>query len=210
MKTRLIRSLPFLLILLVATLLLAAGQATTSSGSAAPRLLDDFEDGNLDAAPGLPWIVIADDLMGGASTGQIDVVEPGAAGTKKALRLQAQIREGFRTPFVGAWTAAQAEGSPTDLSSFQGIRFQARGQGGVFRVALRSGQTGGGVMNFVKAFDAPKDWTAFSVPFSELAAQAPSPTPVPWSPQTVSWIGFITSRPTPGDVELQVDQVELY
>ena len=34
--------------------------------------LDDFEDGDLKGAPGVSWIVIADDLVGGASLAQLE------------------------------------------------------------------------------------------------------------------------------------------
>jgi hypothetical protein len=206
MRTSLIRD-SLLLFLLAAALLLAAGQGLSADSREAPRLIDDFEDGDLDAVPGLSWIVFADDLVGGGSTGQIALVEPGAAGSRKALRLQSQIGEDFRAPFAGVWTAAQADGLPADLSAYQGIRFHAKGRGGTFRVGLRCGQ-GASSMNFVKSFDTPQEWTAFTVPFSELEPQGK--TEVQWAPQLVSWVGFSTTRPTPGEVELQIDQVELY
>jgi hypothetical protein len=56
-------------------------------------------------------------------------------------------------------------------------------------------------MNFVKSFDAPQEWTAFTVPFSDLQPQGK--TPAQWEPKLVSWLGFSTASPTPGEVELE-------
>src|SRR5262245_7648380 len=65
--------------------------------------LDDFEDGNLVAATGWSWIVIADDLAGGASVASLSASGPGAGGSRHALRLTGRLSNAGGWPFAGAW-----------------------------------------------------------------------------------------------------------
>ena len=44
--------------------------------------LDDFEDGDLKAASGLSWIVIADDLGGGGTEARLEVTPGGRSPSK--------------------------------------------------------------------------------------------------------------------------------
>ncbi len=47
---------------------------TGGSLTAGELLVDDFADRDLEAEPGLSWIVIADEVMGGGSTARLRVV----------------------------------------------------------------------------------------------------------------------------------------
>jgi hypothetical protein len=70
----------FLLVVYALVVLLGADDVQTWT-------LDDFEDGNLESASGLSWIVIADDLGGGATDARLEVTAGGNAPSRHALRL---------------------------------------------------------------------------------------------------------------------------
>ena len=86
---------------------------------------DDFEDSNLEAGPGLNWIVIADDQLGGSTEARISNRSDGAAGTKRSLRFEGVTRGGTPRPFAGVFAPLDGEGLLVDLSAYRGVRFQA-------------------------------------------------------------------------------------
>src|SRR5689334_9868740 len=109
------------------------------AGAAAPSLrIDDFEDLDLEAAPGLSWIAIGDWQSGGASTATLAAVRPSAGNRSRgALRVEAHLRDGARTPFAGVWTALRGDGVPCDLTGYQAVRFRARGTPGRYQAGVR-------------------------------------------------------------------------
>jgi hypothetical protein len=190
-------------------LVLLALLAGAASAAAEELLIDDFEDGDLEARPGLSWMVIADDLVGGTSGGRLTAIDPGAAGTAGALALAGETAAGFAAPFAGVWTAVAGDGRPLDLTAYTGLRFLARGSGGTFRAGLRRG-TGGGTANFMASFPAGPEWAPVDLPFSSLAALPPHDPAPQWSAADVSWIGFTTAPGTTGPFRLEIDEVRLY
>src|SRR5687768_8541050 len=96
--------------------------------------VDDFEDGDRLARSGLSWISVADDLMGGASTAELNVTSPGAR-SRHALRVAADVAAGG---FAGAWVALDGRARPTDVTDFEGIRLRIRGRG-AFVLGVRAG-----------------------------------------------------------------------
>src|SRR6185436_8653416 len=89
--------------------------------------LDDFEDGDLKAAPGLSWFLIADDLAGGASEARLELRQGGPAGSKHALRLVGRLDGSRGWPFAGAWASLDGSGRSVDLGKFTGIRLRVKG-----------------------------------------------------------------------------------
>src|SRR5688572_7377774 len=87
--------------------------------------IDDFEDKDRRAASGLSWISISDDLMGGGSIAELEVVDTGAD-PRHALRVTGEVAP---SGFAGAWVALDGRARATDLSDFQGIRLRIRGNG---------------------------------------------------------------------------------
>ncbi len=71
--------------------------------------LDDFEDGDLTAAPGLCWIALADDLMGGSSEARHEIRQGGPGGSRHFLGLAAQL-SGRSPSFAGAWVPLDRSG----------------------------------------------------------------------------------------------------
>jgi len=169
----------------------------------------DFDDGTLEASSGLDWIVIGDDLIGGASEASLETVRPGAQGSSAALRFSGTIREGFASPFSGAWAALHPAGVTSTLIPSRGIRFWARGSGPSFLVGIRQG-VGSASANFMTSFTPTAEWSVYEAAFDKLA-QGPRSNPArAFSLEDVSWMGFTTAPPgVSGSFWLEVDGIEL-
>ena len=164
-------------------------------------IVDDFEDGDLRAGPGLSWISIADDLAGGGSTANLEVT-PAPTGAGRALRVTGEIApEGF----AGAWVALDGRARATDVSDFAGIRLRVRGPGAV-QVTVRGGPGGGA--NYAAPVEARSDWASVDVPFDTLRALKPdSPA---FDPHLVRWMGVGVRPPRTGGYAFEIDDVGLY
>lgn len=178
--------------------------AATSGGGR----IDDFEDGDLESSSGLNWVVIGDDLVGGASEGDLQTVRPGADGSGAALRFAGTLREGIPSPFTGMWTALHPGGVVADLVPSRGIRFWARGSGPSFFTGIRRG-AGSQSANFMTSFTPTARWSPYEMPFDKLAETPPSSTTRLFSLEDTGWIGFTTSPGQSGPFWLEVDGVEI-
>jgi hypothetical protein len=169
---------------------------------------DDFEDSNLEAGPGLNWIVIADDQLGGTSEARMANRPEGAAGTKRSLRFEGVTRGDTARPFAGVFAPLDAEGLLIDLSGYRGVRFRARGSGSPFRAGFRRGAAASS-SNFMAEFTPAGEWRQFEIGFDKLSRIPPASPPLTWSSVDVGWIGFTTGSGGRGAFWLEVDEIEL-
>jgi len=193
-------------VLLCSLLLLPpAAQAQSAAGR---LLVDDFEDGDLEATSGLSWVAFSDDQFGGSSEARIEVVDGGAAGSRRGLRFSGRTGGETERKIAAVWVPIAAEGLPKDLSGYDGIRFFARGDGQSFRAGLRRGIQR--LSNYTYAFTAPKEWTRIEIPYGELAKNPQGATTADWTPEDISWVGFSVPMDYLGPFVLEIDQVEFY
>jgi hypothetical protein len=171
--------------------------------------LDDFDDGDLEAASGLSWIVIADDLAGGATEARLDLRNAGSGSSGHALRLTGRLG-GSVTAFAGAWAPLERTGRNLDLSAFDGVRLRAKGPA-TLDVGLRVG-----FANFMKRVEVRADWTAVEIPFADLAPAGKTPQGARWDATAAQVFGVTTPQapapgdPTTGDVAFEIDDVAFY
>ncbi|MGE5834485.1 MAG: CIA30 family protein [Acidobacteriota bacterium] len=171
--------------------------------------LDDFEDGNLKSASGLSWIVIADDLGGGATEARLELTPGGRSPSRQALRLAGRLGGG-PVSFAGAWAPLERTGRNLDLSAFEGVRLRVKGPARL-DVGFRSG-----VVNFMTRVDAGPDWNLIEIPFTQLAATGPAPEGTRWNPRAVQIFGVTTPQTSTGDNQatgefaFEIDDVEFY
>lgn len=198
-----LKFLIFVIILMSARLLVADGSAEHV------WRIDDFEDGDLRAAPGLSWFALADDLAGGESVARLEIVSGKSGGSRRALRLAGRS-SGRKGAFLGVWVSLEGTGRSVDLKGFEGIRLRARGAGRLL-VGLRVG-----MMNYMAAIDAAGKWRVEEIPFSQLAPQGRVPEGARFSPEAVSALGITTpliaaDRGSPAsDVAFEIDDVTIY
>ena len=171
--------------------------------------LDDFEDGDLKAASGLSWIVIADDLGGGGTEARLEVTPGGLSPSKHALRLAGRLGGG-PVSFAGAWAPLERTGRNLDLSAFEGVRLRVKGPARL-DVGFRSG-----IVNFMTRVEAGPDWKLVEIPFRQLAPAGPAPEGTRWNPAAVQVFGVTTPQTSPGDnramgdITFEIDDVEFY
>jgi hypothetical protein len=198
-----------LLRFLLAILTLLFPSCLTGIAASHTWTLDDFEDGDLKGASGLSWIVIADDLAGGATGARLELRPGGPETPRHALRLIAKLGAG--TPsFAGAWIPLERSGRNLDLSGFDGIRLRVRGSGRL-DVGFRSG-----VVNFMAPIDAGPDWQIADVPFAMLKPTGKVPVGTKWNASALQVFGITTPQSSTGseqaraDMFFEVDDVTFY
>src|SRR5262249_36753911 len=108
----------------------AAAAARGSSGT-----VSDFDDGSTKSAFGAGWALSRGAIGGGKSTGGMEVVDGGAAGTAHALRITGEVDGALPYAWSGAmFTPGSRIFEPVDLSAKHGIKFWAKGDGATLRV----------------------------------------------------------------------------
>lgn len=177
---------------------------TANSVLAADRralTIDDFEDKDRRAASGLSWISIADDLMGGTSSAELQVIDTGPL-TRHALRVTGEVAT---SGFAGAWVALDGRARAADVSDFQGIRLRVRGNG-VVQLGLRAGPSPG--FNYMAAIEPGPDWKSVEVPFDGLR---PTNKAAPaFDRASARWLGISVGAGRVGRFDFEIDGVELY
>jgi hypothetical protein len=191
----------------VLILAIVIGAATPARADPPSLRIDDFEDLDLEAAPGLSWVTLGDWLMGGESTGAVAVARPSAGNPSRgALRIDGHLRSAKR-PFAGAWTTLRGDGAPCDLTGYVALRFRARGTPGRYEAGLRR-VDGKAAMNFMAPVNVTAAWTAVEIRFGDLKASSPSPA-MAFATTGIAWLGITSSDTAPRDFTLEIDDVEL-
>jgi hypothetical protein len=199
-----------LAIALAAGAVASAAAAPSTPPSTRPAVkIDDFEDLDLEAAPGLSWMAIGDWLVGGPSTGAIAVVHPSAGNRSRgALRLEGHVRDGAKHPSAGVWTALRGDGALCDLAGYSGLRFRVRGTPGRYLAGVRS-VDGKAPANHLAPVEVTAAWTTVQVRFADTAPSPPASEPAAFVPRSVGWLGITTGDGSPRDFTLEIDDVEL-
>jgi hypothetical protein len=183
-------------------------EPAVAAGRADELVVDDFEDGDLASRLGLPWMVIADDLMGGGSSARIAST---TIGDLRALELTGERRRvgGPVTPFAGAWTAVGDDGLPRDVSDYQGLRLRARASAGNgFQVGVRRA---GANANFAAPIELGPEWTELDVPFVALEPIRPPGGDAPaWSAADVTWVGISSTGAEDSEIRVEIDRLSFY
>jgi hypothetical protein len=152
----------------------AATRATTVA--AAPQGsesgdISNFDDGSPAAKFGNPWMPSTDQMAGGKSVGALTVVDGGANGTPKALRIAGTVDAALPYAWSGAaFSPGSAPMQPTNLSAKKAIVFSARGDGKTYRIMLFAQSKG--MTPVFKTFQTTGEWQEFSFPFESFGTDA--------------------------------------
>ncbi|MGH8905786.1 MAG: amidohydrolase family protein [Egibacteraceae bacterium] len=157
-------------------------------------LVSDFEDGQLGAAFGAGWSVVTDQMMHGASSAAIEIVEPGAAGTRRCMAVLGCLREHLPMWAGALFSPGSSQGSPANLSSWESLSFWIRSDGSLVNVAVLS-ITGGLVPRWQRIVAGP-DWEQHSFPLSSFHTDG----------HDVIGVFFAVTEP-PGSFVFQIDEV---
>jgi ABC-type multidrug transport system permease subunit len=171
-----------------------------NSGPAAPGsesgLVSDFDEGFSTAKFGSGWVASTDQMMGGKSTAQFNVVDGGANGTKGSLLVAGEIAGGTTFPWAGAMFMPGAKPfEPANLSAKNSIGFWAKGDGRTYRVMIFSASAG--PMPAIQEFAAGADWKQYTFPLSSFHTDG----------HDIEGVLF-SGGPEPGKFSFQIDEVQ--
>jgi imidazolonepropionase-like amidohydrolase len=160
--------------------------------------ISDFDDGGLKTAFGAGWSESTDSIIGGKSTVKFAVVDGGAEGSAKSLRVEGSVAGGTPYPWGAVmFSPGAAPFAPTNLSGKSALQFWAKGDGGTYRVMMFT--TGGGQVPQVAPFVAGPEWKLYTLPFAMFGGT---------DGKDVMAILF-SSGVTSGPFAFQIDQVKL-
>ena len=116
---------------------------------------------------GAGWQDSTDQMAGGKSSVQKEVVEGGAEGSGKSLAISGEIRDGFAYPWAGMmFFPGSKMMAPANLSQFAGISFWTKGDGSTYQLMLFATRLG--MIPASKSFTAGPEWQQITVPFADL------------------------------------------
>jgi len=148
------------------------------------------------------WMAAGDGTMGGGkSTSSMEIVQPGADGSKGALQVSGEVVAGPPFAWGGIlYSPGSAPMQPANLSKKNAIRFWAKGDGQTYALVVlteaRSGQSG--EIPAMTTFVAGPEWKQYSFPFSTFDTDG----------SDLSGVAFIDAQ-RPGKFQFQIDQVEI-
>lgn len=171
--------------------------------------IDNFEDGTLLTEFGTEWFTYNDADIGGNSTAELAVVNPGANGSAAALRFRGTVDSGWAdAPFVGMGVPLAGDGQTADLSEYKGIRITVRTDGNHYRLLFTSKLIDGNDQYGITLV-APNEWTPLYIPMELLTSSDPdNPIPLHLALTQVENI-IITPLDRPAAYQLLIDDVEL-
>ena len=163
-------------------------------------VVSTFDDGKVAANYGF-WMVSTDAMAGGKSTATIEVVQPGANGSKGALQVTGEIvLGGAQFSWGGVMFApGSAPMEPVNLSSKKSISFWAKGDGKTYTLVVltqaRSGQNG---MPAMTSFVAGSEWKQYEFPFTLFQTDG----------SDLAGLTFAHGG-QPGKFQFEIDEVEI-
>ena len=145
------------------------------------------------------WYTVDDNVMGGVSSSFVDIIEPGIMSFSGTMSLDNN----------GGFSSVRSDWTPTDLSDADGVLLRVLGDGKVYRLRIRSADTGPEI-SFNAAFETtPETWKVVYVPFSSMV-----PTYRGFimdvdalDPSSIGSFGFMLSDKQPGGFRLLVDWI---
>lgn len=148
---------------------------------------------------GWGWSAYSDQRIGGHSLASIALIQPGADGTRGALRVSGEIKPGFPYPWAGAfWYPGHQPMEPGDLSAKKELVFWARGDGRSYAVMIMSGSPNGIPQG--TEFTTTTRWKEYHIPLATSFLSADL--------KHVFFIGFSAGEGQ-GKFQLDIDQVVL-
>ncbi|MCX7974509.1 MAG: CIA30 family protein [Candidatus Aminicenantes bacterium] len=166
--------------------------------SAGSGLISDFEGEKISAYFGAGWSVSTDQIVGGKSMAQMELVKEGAGGSRQSLRVSGEIVTNGTLLWAGVmFFPGAARMAPANLSSFKGISFWLKGNERPYALVVFAQHTGFNPA-FSRLFVAGPDWKEFFFSFQDMGLE----------PYDIMGI-FIGAYHEPGRFWFQLDNVLL-
>ena len=164
------------------------------------NMVSNFDNGKTSAAYGM-WLAANDTTNGGKSNSKIDVIEPGASGSKGAMQVTGEVVPGGPIIFAGAlYSPGPAPMQPANLSKKNTISFWAKGDGKTYTLLVLTGSRNGqnGEAPAMTSFTAGAEWKQYTFPLSTFETDG----------SDLSGIGFIRVQES-GKFQFEIDEFEI-
>jgi hypothetical protein len=141
------------------------------------------KDNTMDISP--DWEFVADQVMGGVSTGQVEQVQ--VAG-RQVTHLTGTVSLDNNGGFVQMAFDLQPDGGAFDASGFTGLEFEVFGNDEVYDLRLRTTALTRPWQSFRTEFIATTKWTTIRVPFTDIT---PNKTDAAFDAKDLRRIGIL-------------------
>ncbi|MEJ5367451.1 MAG: amidohydrolase family protein [Bryobacteraceae bacterium] len=162
------------------------------TGGAAPELLDDFESADGRSRIGTLWVNRTD---AGLDFTKMSYQRIWRGPSNRSLAVMAEMSDKDRPLAAMVLPLSKGAVLPVDVSAWQGVEFDARGDGAYGLLLRWRGGEG------QAPFEAGPEWRRLRVPFTALGSADLK--------ETVS-LEFVMSRPAGQKAFLEIDNVRLY
>ena len=159
--------------------------------------ISDFEGDTITAKFGAGWSVSTDEMMGGKSTAEYQLVKDGAQGSQGALLITGNLVRGAQYQWAGAlFSPGKIMMSPANLAFKKSISFWARGDGKTYVVMIFAQSLG--YIPASETFVAGPDWKEYTFPYETFGVDGADIMGI-----------FIGSSTDLGEFRLCIDNVRL-
>ncbi len=135
-------------------------------------LISDFEGEKISSNFGAGWAISTDQIFGGKSKAQMELVSEGAEGSRQSLRVSGEIVGEGGMLWAGVmFFPGEATMAPANLSSFKGISFWLKGKERQYAIVIFA-QHAGFIPASTRAFLAGPEWKEYYFSFEELGLEA--------------------------------------
>ena len=169
-------------------------QLTQNEGSALPgREIFSFVAGE-------PiWYTVDDVVIGGVSNSHVDIIEFNILFFSGSMSLENN----------GGFSSVRSDWNIIDLSGFDGVLLRVLGDGKVYRLRIRTEETGGDIAYNGAFGTTPEKWIQVYIPFANMV---PTYRGIvmdvgPLDVTSIGSFGLMLSDKQEGDFELQVDWI---
>ena len=145
------------------------------------------------------WYTVDDNVMGGVSSSTVDVIDSGILSFSGTMSLDNN----------GGFSSVRSDWTPIDLSDSDGVLLRVSGDGNVYRLRIRSAETGREISYNAFFETKPDTWTVVYIPFAKMV-----PTFRGFimdvdalDPSSIGSFGFMLSDKQPGEFRLLVDWI---
>lgn len=145
------------------------------------------------------WYTVDDRVMGGVSRSTVEIMDSNILRFSGTMSLDRN----------GGFSSARSDWKPINLDGFDGVLLRVLGDGNVYRLRIRTAETGSEI-SYNAIFETNfEEWQFIYIPFKDMV-----PTyrgfvmnVEPLDPASIGSFGFMLSDKQPGEFDLQVDWI---
>ena len=132
--------------------------------SEASSAVEDFDPDSTRAKAALQWELVTDEVMGGTSTGEIEMIKHDK---RNCMHITGTVTVGKRAGFIQARTTLNKKVA-FDVSGYDGVYLKVKGNGQKYAVHIRNHKTWLHWQHYKATFQTNEKWQDIKIPFKDL------------------------------------------